>query len=167
MGRIGGRRTGCPLRHPGATGVWAPENTREAIFDGIKRKETFGTSGPLIRVRFFGGWDFRQGPRQRQELCQEGLQGRAHGRRPAGKPSNAKAPTFAVWAMKDPDSGNLDRVQIIKGWYDKRGYRCEKIYDVAWSDNRKPDARTGKLPPVGNTVNVKRLLTPTILAIPS
>ena len=68
--------------------------------------------------------------------------------------TSAKAPTFAVWALKDPDSGNLDRVQIIKGWYEN-GYPQEKIYDVAWSDDRKPDPKTGKLPPVGNTVNIK------------
>jgi hypothetical protein len=66
----------------------------------------------------------------------------------------AKAPSFAVWALKDPHSGNLDRVQIIKGWY-QAGYGREKVYDAAWSDNRKADAKTGKLPPVGNTVDVK------------
>jgi hypothetical protein len=69
-------------------------------------------------------------------------------------PVKAKAPTFAVWALKDPDSGNLDRVQIVKGWY-KDGHPWEKVYDVAWSDNRKLDKKTGKLPPVGNTVDVK------------
>ena len=68
-----------------------------------------------------------------------------------------KAPTFAVWAMKDPESGNLDRIQIIKGWSNpKTNYPEEKIYDVAWSDNRVIDAKTGKLPAVGNTVNVKK-----------
>ena len=68
------------------------------------------------------------------------------------KPDSAKAPTFAVSAMKDPASGNLDRIQIIKGWY-QNGYGREKVYDVAWSDNRTPDSKTGKLPHVGNTVN--------------
>ena len=70
------------------------------------------------------------------------------------KPKSAKAPTFAVWALKDPDSGNLDRVQIVKGWQ-AAGHGHEKVYDVVWSDNRKPDAKTGKLPPVGNTVDIK------------
>ena len=70
-------------------------------------------------------------------------------------PKKAKAPTFAVWALKDPDSGNLDRVQVVKGWYDKRGYGFQKIYDVAWSDGRKPD-ESGKLPSVGNTVDIKK-----------
>ena len=72
------------------------------------------------------------------------------------KPSGAKAPTFAVWAMKDPESGNLDRIQIIKVWADPdTKYAREKIYDVVWSDDREPDSETGQLPAVGNTVNVK------------
>jgi hypothetical protein len=70
------------------------------------------------------------------------------------KPTDAKAPTFAVWALKDPVSGNLDRVQIIKGWQEN-GHGLEKVYDVVWSDDRRADAKTGKLPPVGNTVDVK------------
>jgi len=141
---------------PGATGVWAPENTREEIFDAIKRKETFGTSGPLIRLRFFGGWDYPADMEKDPEFVKKGYDGGV----PMGgdlhkMPTGAKAPTFAVWALKDPDSGNLDRVQIIKGWYEN-GYPQEKVYDVAWSDNRKPDSKTGKLAPVGNTVNVKQ-----------
>ncbi len=139
---------------PGATGVWAPENTREAIFDGIKRKEVYGTSGPLMRVRFFGGWDFPKNLVKDKDFVKKAYAGGV----PMGQdlPKKAgKAPTFAVWAMKDPESGNLDRVQIIKGWYDKRGYGFQKIYDVVWSDNRKSDAKTGKLPPVGNTVDIK------------
>jgi len=142
---------------PGATGVWAPENTREAIFDGIKRKEVYGTSGPLIRVRFFGGWDYPKGLVKDKNFVSKAYKaGVPMGGDLSAKPAKAKAPTFAVWAMKDPESGNLDRVQIIKGWYDKRGYGFQKIYDVVWSDNRKPDPKTGKLPPVGNTVNIKK-----------
>jgi len=140
---------------PGATGVWAPENTREAIFDALQRKETFGTSGPLIRVRFFGGWDYPEELHKAKDFVAKAY----HGGVPMGgdlpkKPAKTNAPTFAVWALKDPNSGNLDRVQIIKGWYEN-GYPQEKIYDVAWSDNRKPDSKAGKLPPVGNTVNIK------------
>jgi hypothetical protein len=139
---------------PGATGVWAPENTREAIFDAIKRKETFGTSGPLIRLRFFGGWsygtDIVNGPDFVKNAYEEGV--------PMGadlppKPKSAKAPTFAIWALKDPQSGNLDRVQVVKGWY-QAGHPREQVYDVAWSDGRKPN-ENGKLPPVGNTVDIK------------
>ena len=141
---------------PGATGVWAPENTREAIFYGIKNTEVFGTSGTLMRVRFFGGWDFPKNLVKDKDFVKKAYAGGVPmGQDLPAKPKNSKAPTFAVWAMKDPESGNLDRVQIIKGWYDKRGYGFQKIYDVAWSDNRKPDAKTGKLPPVGNTVDIK------------
>ena len=138
---------------PGATGVWAPENTRTAIFDAIKNKETFGTSGPLIRVRFFGGWDFPQGLVKDKDFVSKAYkEGVPMGQDLPKKASDA--PTFAVWALKDPDSGNLDRVQIIKGWY-KDGHPWEKVYDVAWSDGRKVDASTGKLPAVGNTVDIK------------
>ena len=138
---------------PGATGVWAPENTRGAIFDAIERKETFGTSGPLIRLRFFGGWDYANSLDKDKEFIQKAYKGGV----PMGQDLPAKAgeaPSFAVWAQKDPDSGNLDRVQIIKGWYEN-GYPQERIYNVALSDNRKSDPKTGKVPPVGNTVNIK------------
>jgi hypothetical protein len=141
---------------PGATAVWAPENTREAIFDGIKRKETYGTSGPLMRVRFFGGWNYPKDLVKDKSFVEKAYKkGVPMGGDLPKKLASAKAPTFAVWALKDPDSGNLDRVQIIKGWF-KNGLEREKVYDVAWSDNRKPDAKTGKLPPVGNTVDVSK-----------
>jgi hypothetical protein len=163
---------------PGATGVWAPENERTAIFDAIRNKETFGTSGPLIRVRFFGGWGYADDLHKDKDFIKKAYAGGV----PMGgdlptKPAKAKAPTFAVWALKDPESGNLDRIQIIKGWY-KNGYPWERIYDVVWSDGRKPAGAkgevvkivttdgvhistnyhkvpAGKLPPVGNTVDVK------------
>ena len=139
---------------PGATGVWAPQNNREAIFDGIARKETYGTSGPLIRVRFFGGWDYDKDVVKDKNFVKKAYAaGVPMGGDLPAKPKHRKAPTFAVWALKDPDSGNLDRVQIIKGWYDQRGYGFQEIYDVAWSDGRRKDDH-GKLPPVGNTVNI-------------
>jgi hypothetical protein len=140
---------------PGATGVWAPENTREEIFDGIARKETYGTSGPLIRLRFFGSWDYPKNLDKDKNFVKKAYaSGVPMGRDLPKKPDSTRAPTFAVWAQKDPDSGNLDRVQIIKGWY-QNGYPQEKIFDVAISDGRKPDSKTGKVPPVGNTVNIK------------
>jgi hypothetical protein len=142
----------------GVTGVWAPENTREAIFDGIARKEAFGTSGPMIRVRFFGGWGYPDDLVKKNNFVDQAYKnGVPMGSDMPVKPEQAKAPTFAVWAMKDPESGNLDRVQIIKGWYDTRGYGFEKIYNVVWSDEdkRQINSATGKLPPVGNTVDVK------------
>ena len=140
----------------GVTGVWAPQNTREAIFDGIARKETFGTSGPMIRVRFFGGWDYSDKLVNDKKFVEKAYEsGVPRGGDLPPKPKRAKAPTFAVWALKDPDSGNLDRVQIIKGWYDQRGYGFQKIYDVVWSDDREP-GENGKLPPVGNTVDINK-----------
>jgi hypothetical protein len=139
---------------PGTTAVWAPENTREAIFDAIKSKETYGTSGTFIRLRFFGGWSYPSDLVNDKEFVKQAYEYGV----PMGQDlpkKSGEAPTFAVWALKDPESGNLDRVQIVKGWY-KDGHPWEKVYDVAWSDGRKPDAKTGKLPAVGNTVNIKK-----------
>jgi hypothetical protein len=137
----------------GLGGVWAEENTRESIFAAMQRKETFGTSGVRIRVRFFGGWDYRPDVLNQRDWVKTGY---AKGV-PMGGDLPAKAgkePTFILWAVKDPDDGNLDRIQIIKGWT-KSGQIFEKIYDVAWSGTRKPDRATGKVPAVGNTVDVK------------
>ena len=141
----------------GATAVWAEENTRESIFDAMARKETYGTSGPLIRLRFFGGWRYPKNLVKDKAFVKKAYDnGVPMGGDLPEKPKNAKAPTFAVWAVKDPESGNLDRVQIIKSFVNKWNRPDEKIYDVAWSDNRKPDPKTGKLPPVGNTVDIKK-----------
>ncbi len=139
---------------PGATGVWADENTREGIFDAIKRKETYGTTGPLIRLRVFGGWSFAAGVLDHADWASQGYRdGVPMGGDLPAMPAGTTAPTFIVWALKDPDSGNLDRIQIIKGWY-QNGYPQEKIYEVALSDGRQADPTTGKVPPVGNTVDV-------------
>lgn len=139
----------------GTTAVWATENTRAGIFEGMKSKETYGTSGTLIRLRFFGGWDYPADLVKDPEFVKQAYEYGV----PMGQDLPIKAseaPTFAVWAQKDPDSGNLDRIQIIKGWaLPSTGFPQEKIYDIAWSDNRKPDPMTGKLPPVGNTVDTK------------
>ena len=151
--------TGSPavtLASAGTTAVWAPENTSGAIFDAIKRKETYGTSGTFIRLRFFGGWDYAKNLVKDKDFVQKAYKkGVPMGGDLPKKPASAKAPTFAVWALKDPESGNLDRVQIVKGWQ-AAGHGHEKVYDVVWSDNRKPDAKTGKLSPVGNTVDIKK-----------
>jgi hypothetical protein len=140
---------------PGTTAVWADENTREGIFDALMRKESYGTSGTLIRVRFFGGWNYEDNLVDDADFLQKAYTGGV----PMGgdlpeKPDNMKAPTFAVYALKDPESANLDRIQIIKGWYDSSGNPREKIYEVAWSDDRTLNDE-GKLPPVGNTVDLK------------
>jgi hypothetical protein len=139
----------------GTTAVWAEENTRTAIFDAMKSKETYGTSGTLIRLRFFGGWGYDDGLAKDKDFVVKAYKDGV----PMGQDlpdMDGKAPTFAVWAQKDPESGNLDRIQIIKGFINKWGRTDEKIYDVALSDDRKADKKTGKIPPVGNTVNVKK-----------
>lgn len=149
--------TGYGVSSAGTTAVWADENTREGIFDAMKRKETYGTTGTLIRLRLFGGWNYPESMADAKDFAKQGYAGGV----PMGQdllpaPSGAKAPTFAVQSMKDPQSGNLDRLQIIKGWINPRtGFPAEKIYDIAWSGSRKHDPKTGKLPPVGNTVDLK------------
>jgi hypothetical protein len=147
---------GAVVGTAGATGVWADANTRPGIFDAMKRKETFGTSGPLIRVRFFGGWDYRRNLIEAKDWVKKAYQGGVPMGGDLPDTDTPNAPTFAVWALKDPESGNLDRVQIIKGFVNKWNRPDEQIYDVAWSDNRIPDSANGKLPPVGNTVDVKK-----------
>ena len=139
----------------GYAAVWATENTREAIFDAMQRKETYATTGSRIVVRFFGGWDFVATDAQSRLPAGAGY---AKGVPMGGdlrNPPKDKAPGFLVAAMKDPYSGNLDRIQIVKGWLDTSGKLHEKVYDVAWSDadKRKP-GKNGKLPAVGNTVDV-------------
>jgi hypothetical protein len=138
----------------GLSGIWATDNTRGALWDAMKRKETYATTGTRIKVRLFGGWDFQPGDDKRSDYADLGYD---RGVPMGGELHTAKrgqCPSFIVAALKDPMFGNLDRVQMIKGWRDKNGELQEKVYDIAWSGNRKPDSKTGKLPPVGNTVNV-------------
>jgi hypothetical protein len=139
----------------GYAAVWATENTREALFDAMERREAYATTGSRMVVRFFGGWEFEAKD--------------AHDRMPAsigyakGVPMGGdlrqapagKAATFLVGALKDPIGANLDRVQIIKGWLDAKGEVHEQVFDVAWSGDRKADAKTGKVPSVGSTVDVE------------
>ena len=149
-----GERNAWDMQNAGLQAVWAEENTREAIFDAMQRKETYATTGSRIGVRFFGGWDFTVDDVTSRQPASNGYEKGV----PMGgdlTPVEGKTvPTFMVYAMKDPLWANLDRIQIIKGWMDEKGKTHEKVYDVAWSDNRKPDAN-GKVPPVGNTVDIE------------
>jgi hypothetical protein len=140
----------------GATAVWAEENTRGSLFDAMRRKEVYGTSGTLIRLRVFGGWDYPSNLVEDENFVKKAYAGGV----PMGgdlpiTPAKTKGPTLAIWAAKDPESGNLDRIQVVKGWVEQ-GIPQEKIYDVALSDGRKVDALTGYVKPVGNTVNIKK-----------
>jgi len=138
----------------GYAGVWATDNTREALFDAMQRKEVYATTGPRMIVRFFGGWDFQASDAYTRHPADVGY---TKGVPMGGDLSNGsagKSPTFLVAALKDPIGANLDRIQIIKGWLDAKGETHEKIYDVVWGGDRKPDSKTGKLPPVGDTVDV-------------
>jgi hypothetical protein len=147
---------GWSMASSGYAGVWATENTRKAIFDALMRKEVYATTGPRMIVRFFGGWDFLPGDAASRSPAVIGYSKGVSMGGDLSKAPGGKAPTFLVAALKDPLSGNLDRIQVVKGWIDAEGQRHEKVYDVVWgdADKRKPDAN-GKLPPVGNTVDVK------------
>ncbi|HZS99046.1 MAG TPA: DUF3604 domain-containing protein [Terriglobales bacterium] len=137
----------------GYAGVWATDNTREALFDAMQRKEVYATTGPRMIVRFFAGWDFAANDANTRNPAVIGyVKGVPMGGDLTQAPTG-KTPTFLVAALKDPIGANLDRIQIIKGWLDAGGQTHEKIYDVVWSGDRKPDAK-GKLPPVGDTVDV-------------
>jgi len=156
MAKFQGRQyDGWAMSSSGYAGVWATENTREALWDAMKRKEVYATSGPRILVRFFGGWEFEKQDAMSRLPAETGY---TKGVPMGGELNNApdgKSPRFLVAALKDPMSGNLDRVQIVKGWLDKKGNTHEKVYNVAWgdADSRDLDAN-GNLPPVGNTVDV-------------
>jgi hypothetical protein len=136
----------------GLAAVWAKDNTREALFDAMMRRETYATTGPRIMVRFFGGWEFTYADAVTRLPADAGYsKGVPMGSDLPPRGSN-KAPKFLVAALKDPISGNLDRIQIIKGWLDKNGKRHEKVFDVAWSGDRQPGT-DGRLPAVGNTID--------------
>ena len=153
---VGGWIKGNDLNPGALTGVWAESNTRGAIWDAMRRREAFATSGTRMKVRFFGGWsyasDIVKGPDMIKAAYAGGVpMGGDLSKAPAGK-----SPTFVVWAMKDPDDANLDRIQIVKGWVDAAGAKHDRVFDVVWSgaDSRKRGAG-GKVPPVGNTVDTR------------
>jgi hypothetical protein len=139
----------------GLAAVWATDNTREAIWDAMARREVYATTGTRMVVRLFAGWDFAANDLARSDFADQGY---ARGVPMGGELRQApagKAPVFLVQAMRDADGANLDRIQMVKGWLDAAGRTHERVYDVAWSGKRKP-GRDGKLPAVGNTVNVEQ-----------
>lgn len=142
------------LASSGYAAVWATENTRDAIFDAMKRREVYATTGSRMVVRFFASDNFTP-----KDIDQPNYVARAYEKGvPMGgeltRIANGKSISLLVSAQKDPEGANLDRIQIIKGWLDAEGHTHEKIYDVVWSGSRVPD-KTGKLPPVGNTVDLE------------
>ncbi|MEP1352708.1 MAG: DUF3604 domain-containing protein, partial [Tateyamaria sp.] len=148
-----GEFPGWSLVASGYTGVWAEENTRKSIWDAMVRREVYATTGPRMMVRFFGGWEFADSDGQSRTPAFVGYEkGVPMGGDLRAAPDGADAPNFMVYALRDPIGANLDRIQIVKGWMDADGTLQEKVYDVAWSDDRTPEA-DGTVPSVGNTVN--------------
>jgi hypothetical protein len=138
----------------GYAGVWATDNTREALFDAMQRKEVYATTSPRMIVRFFGGWDFDTKDAQTRNPAEPGYtKGVPMGGDMRDAPAG-KSPSFLVAALKDPIGANLDRVQVIKGWLDANEETHERIYDVAVSDNRRIGSDGRCKAPVGDTVDV-------------
>ena len=137
----------------GLAGVWAQENTRQSLYEAFMRKEVYATSGPRIQLRFFGGFDFQESDTAKQNLAETGYSKGVPMGDDLPQAPKGKAPSFLIAATRDPKEANLDRIQVVKGWLASDGTSYEKVYDVVWSGDRKigPD---GKLPAVGNTVNL-------------
>ncbi len=153
QGADGGGPNGWAMSASGLAAVWAEENTRESIFAAFKRREVYGTTGPRIAVRFFGGWNYDAAAADASDIADIGYAGGVPmGGDLTGAPSG-EAPKFLIRATKDPRSGNLDRVQIVKGWLGADGETQERVYNVVWSDGRVANAE-GNIPPVGNTVDL-------------
>ena len=150
------RGDGGNISNPGGlVGVWAEANTRESIFAALKRKETFGTSGPRIRVRFFGGWDYPADLHARQDLVEAAYRtGVAMGGDMPAAPSAGAVPRFLIWATKGPRSANLQKVQVVKGWADTEGETHEQVFDVVCADGHEPDAETRRCADNGATVDL-------------
>jgi len=145
---------GYELTASGRAAVWAQENTRQAIWDALERREVYATTGPRMMVRFFGGWEFTKDDFNSRQPAFRGYEKGVPMGADLRNRKGADAPTFMVYCLRDPIGANLDRIQIVKGWMDANGKTHEKVYDVAWSGDRTPDA-DGNLPAVGNTVDIE------------
>jgi hypothetical protein len=148
-----GRLDAWQMASSGYQAVYATENTRASIFDAMKRKETYATTGPRITVRCFGGWEYADDDINSRQPAFRGYEKGVPMGGDLRERKGDASPNFMVYALRDPIGANLDRIQIVKGWVDDEGDAQERVYDVAWSDSRRPGA-DGKLPPVGNTVDV-------------
>ena len=138
----------------GYAAVWATENTREALFEAMRRREVYATTGSRITVRFFGGWDYEEGDAFAHDLADRGYAGGVPmgSDLPSRSDGETRGPNFIVSALKDPDGAHLDRIQVVKGWRDVKGETHEKVYDVALSADRR--SLLGRTRPVGSTVDV-------------
>lgn len=148
-----GQMIGWEQVSSGYAAVWAAENTREAIWDALKRRECYGTTGSRISVRLFGGWDFKQADAVAPDLAATGYSKGVPMGGTLTQSENRESPGFLVAAQRDPTGANLDRIQMVKGWLDENNTAREQVYDIVWSDEREPGV-DGKLPPVGNTVDI-------------
>ena len=160
--------TALQLAASGLAGVWAHENTRDALWDAIARREVFGTTGTRLQVRVFGGFDFAESDLTRPDFAEHGY---AKGVPMGGDLKQAptgKSPAFMMQALRDPDGANLDRIQIVKGWLDASGETQERVYDVAWSDSdSRKVGSDGKVPSVGTTVDEKEATYTNTIGAPS
>ena len=145
---------GWDIGAAGLAGVWAEKNTRESLFSAFQRKEVYATTGPRIRLRFFGGWGFSDEDVEDPNYVASAYEGGVPMGGDITKGPAGEAPTFLIHAVKDPRDANLDRIQVVKGWVDSAGGSHEKIYNVAWSGERTPDAN-GNIPAVGSTVDIE------------
>jgi len=144
---------GSDMSAAGLAAVWSPSNDRATLFEAFQRKEVYASTGPRIRVRLFGGWDFSDDDASKGDLASTGYDRGVPMGGDLTKGPEGEAPTFLVYAIKDPVSANLDRIQMVKGWLTANGSSEEQVYDIAWSDGREL-AEDGSLPAVGNTVDL-------------
>jgi len=149
-------------RNPGGlAAVWATENTRDAIFDSMQRRETYATSGTRIKLRFFAGWHFEQALLEDSQWLDKAYRDGvpmgdvlAHTKQKENtNVAPEDAPEFLIWALKDAKSSNLQRVQMIKGWVEN-GESKESVFDIACADGLSPNAATGRCPDNGARVDI-------------
>ena len=151
----------------GYAGVWARANTRSEIFDALMRREVYATTGPRMVLRMFAGWGFGADALQGDWVARGYKQGVPMGGMLSAATRGTASPSFVISALKDPIGANLDRVQVVKGWYGTDGQLHEKVFDVAWSDPAKRKAVGGKVPAVGNTVDIEKATYANSIGAPS